>query len=211
MQHHEWELAEVRQPNDVRGSVGHYVERTHRTREVGILTIGSADILNPPSLMVLIEVDNVLVDVHILGYGAANIGKEFLNGCQHRCLCVAAVVLVHVWLDVVLMHVAQQGIEDTCTSVEIRTCNTSLGLYVDTTHTAFILLHLRCGKGVEQLILDHRPLDRVGTFLIEIADVLAFQFLHWSPFHLDHGIINVTHVVLDLHAALEYFTGLISL
>ena len=99
--------------------------------------------------MVLVEVDNVLIDIHILGNGAADIGKELLNGSQHRCLCVAAVVLVHVWLDVVLMHVAQQGIEDTCTSVEIRTSHTSLRLHVDTTHTAFVLLHLRCGKGIE--------------------------------------------------------------
>ena len=115
------------------------------------------------------------------------------------------------WLDVVLMHIAQQGIKDTCSCIQIRTSYASLGLHIDTTHTAFVLLYLCSSEGVEQLILNHRPLDRVRAFLVEITDVLAFQLLHWSPFHLDHSIINVAHVVLDLHTTLEDFTSLISL
>ena len=64
---------------------------------------------------------------------------------------------------------------------------------------------------VEQLVLDHRPLDGVRTFLVEITDVLAFEFLHRSPLHLDHRVVNVAHVVFNLHAAFEDLARLVSL
>ena len=161
--------------------------------------------------MVLVQVDAVLVEVHVFGDGATYVGNELLYGREERCLSIGTVGFVGMWLDVILMHIAQQRVDGTRSCIEVASCYSLFRLHVDTTHTAFVLLHLSLCECVEQLVLDHRPLDGVGTLLVEITDVLAFEFLHGSPFHLDHGIVNVTHVVLNLHASFEYLAGLVCL
>ena len=211
MQHHERQLTEVRQPDDADRAVGNDIERTHRAAEVRVLTICGADILNPPRLVVLVEIDTVLIDVHVLSNGAAYIGNELLHGRKKSSLCIASIFVASMRLDVVLMDIAQQSIKDTCTCISVRTCNTFFGFYIDSTHTPFVLLDLCCGESVEQLILYHSPLDRVRTLLVEIPDVLAFELFHRPPLHFDHSIVYIAHVVFDFHTTLEDLSGLVSL
>ena len=161
--------------------------------------------------MVLIQVNEVVVEVHVLCDRGTNVSNELLNRSEETCLCIGAVCTIIVWLDVVLMNITQQGVENTSSSIEVATCNTLIRLHVDTTHTAFVLLNLCSTEGIEQLILNHRPLDRVRAFLVEITDVLTLDFFHWTPFHLNHSVVNVTIVVLNLHTALEDLTRLVSL
>ena len=89
MQHHERQLSEVRQPDDLRGGIGHDIERPHWAGEVGVLTIGRTHVLNPPSLMVLVEIEAMLVDVHILAKIGAYGGQILLYDSEHCSLSVA--------------------------------------------------------------------------------------------------------------------------
>ena len=102
-------------------------------------------------------------------------------------------------------------VENTSSSIEVATCNTLIRFHVYTTHTAFILLNLCSTEGIEQLVLYHSPLDRVRTLLVEITNVLSLEFFHRTPLHLDHSVIYIPHVILNLHISLEDFTCLVSL
>ena len=106
------------------------------------------------------------------------------------------------------MNVVNQTVENTGGTSQITACNTSLGLYINTTYTTDVLLTLSCQQAVEQLVLNHVPLDRITARSIQITDILALEFLHGTPLHLQHHIVNVAALVLDLHAALIDFSCL---
>ena len=109
------------------------------------------------------------------------------------------------------MDIAKQGVPDTSTGIEIAGRLTVLWLHIDTTHTALVLFVLSLLEKVEQAELNHRPLDRIRTLLVEVSDILALNLLHRAELHLDHGVIHVTHLVLELHATLVDLTWLVAL
>ena len=196
---------------NLNGRVWHTVLVAIRTSEVEILAIGLTAVGKPPVDVVLVEVEHVLVECHTFSEVSLDVCDEFLDRIQHIGRSIGIVALVSKWLDAVVVDIAKQGVPDTSTCIEIAGRLTLLWLHVDTTHTALVLFVLSLLEEVEQTELNHRPLDRVRTFLVEVSDILALNLLHRAELHLDHGVIYVPHLVLELHATLVDLTWLVAL
>ena len=69
--------------------------------------------------MVTVKVQTMFVKIHVFGHTGGDVRHKFLHGREHRSLCVRAVCSIGVRLDIILVNVAQQRVEQPCTSIEI--------------------------------------------------------------------------------------------
>ena len=75
--------------------------------KVDILTIFGTNVLDPPRLMGFVQVQNMVVNVHIFRAGSNDVGNKILNSIQHIGIGISTISFIIMRKNLKLMNVAE--------------------------------------------------------------------------------------------------------